>query len=62
MGNTRNIKYRTSEDKLELKRVEEGDNVFTQFQQGREAFIIKSGTVELYRTNSGGVSEKENSR
>ena len=46
-------------DKLPLKRINEGDCVFTQFQIGKEAYIIKSGKVEIFEIETNNLVEKE---
>ena len=60
MLKNRKIKKTSINQDFALKRFESDVDIFSQFQPGKEAFIIKSGTVELYKTSLDGVNEKEN--
>ena len=46
-------------DKLPLKRINEGDAIFKQFELGRQAYIIKSGKVEIFHIKAQDLNERE---
>jgi len=46
-------------DKLPLKRINEGVAIFKQFELGRQAYIIKSGKVEIFHIKAQDLNERE---